>query len=179
VNAGAFSGRLWQDGDETGPMKIHIASTEREIAACFPAISILRPHLAEGEFVGRVRHQQEAGYRLIHTRHEGMVAAAAGYRILDFLAWGRVLYVDDLVTLPQFRGRGHGGALLDWMIAEAGEAGCDALHLDSGHGRHDAHRMYLNKGMRIGSHHFSLELAKGGALKEEGKGIGWADEDGG
>jgi GNAT superfamily N-acetyltransferase len=68
--------------------------------------------------------------------------------------------VDDLSTLPPARRRGHAQALLDWLAAEARRLGCDELHLDSGVGpdRAHAHRLYLNAGLRITSHHFARRL---------------------
>ena len=90
---------------------------------------------------------------------DGTVAAVAGFRVHDMLAFGRILYVDDLSTLPSARRRGLARALLDWCSQEAVRQGCDELHLDSGVGsdRQDAHRLYFNAGMRISSHHFSRE----------------------
>jgi len=93
-----------------------------------------------------------------YLRDSEAVVAAAGYRILEFLAWGRVLYIDDLITLPEKRGAGYAGALMDWMIDHAREQRCDEIHLDSGYQRHDAHRLYLNKGLQLGCHHFSMKL---------------------
>ena len=62
-----------------------------------------------------------------------------------------------LSTLPEARGQGHAGALLDWLLAEARARGCDEIHLDSGvqAERWDAHRLYLNHGYAITSHHFA------------------------
>jgi GNAT superfamily N-acetyltransferase len=84
----------------------------------------------------------------------------AGFRAGHSLAWGRHLYVDDLSTLPAARRRGHGRALLDWLVEEGRRLGCDQLHLDSGVGldRADAHRLYLNAGLVIASHHFARLL---------------------
>jgi GNAT superfamily N-acetyltransferase len=84
----------------------------------------------------------------------------AGFRVIRNLAWGDTLYVDDLSTHPDARRRGHAMALLEWCAAEARQLGCDELHLDSGVGpeREDAHRLYLNAGMRITSHHFARGL---------------------
>ena len=67
------------------------------------------------------------------------------------------LYVDDLSTLPQSRGRGHAGGLLDRLVEEAARLGCAELHLDSGVGaaRWTAHRLYMNHGLTIVSHHFA------------------------
>src|SRR5579871_4625838 len=139
-------------------MDILSATSDVEIAACYQTFKALRPHLIEKEFVSRVRRQQSEGYRLIYVAESKSVVAAAGYRFLEFLAWGRVLYVDDLITHPDKRGAGYGGALMDWLIAHGREKKCDELHLDSGYQRQDAHRLYLNKGLQLGCHHFSMKL---------------------
>lgn len=111
-------------------------------------------------FVARVDEvQRPEGYRLVGVFAEGdeEAAAVAGFRLGHNLAWGRFLYVDDLSTLPAARGRGHAGALLDWLLREAQRLGCDELHLDSGvqPERWDAHRLYLSYGYAISSHHFA------------------------
>ena len=101
------------------------------------------------------------GYRLAGSFDEGAeeASAAAGFRIVEMLAWGRALYVDDLVTLPEARGRGHADALFAWLDEEAERLGCDSFHLDSGVGpeRADAHRFYFRHGLRIASFHFARE----------------------
>ena len=86
--------------------------------------------------------------------------AAAGFRVGHMLAWGRYLYVDDLSTLPEARRRGYGRLLLEWLTEEARRLGCEQLHLDSGvtADRYDAHRLYLNTGLAITSHHFARRL---------------------
>ena len=139
-------------------MNILHATSEAEIAACFSVFKVLRPHLIEAEFIVRVLRQQSQGYRLCYIRDSQLVVASAGYRLLEFLAWGKILYVDDLITLPEKRGSGYGGALMDWLISHARDQGCDELHLDSGYQRHAAHRLYLNKGLQLACHHFSMKL---------------------
>lgn len=62
-----------------------------------------------------------------------------GDRRTVILAWGDVLYVDDLSTRERFRR-------------------CEAVYLDSGHHRHDAHRLHLGAGYEIRSHHFVKPL---------------------
>ena len=77
---------------------------------------------------------------------------------LQFLFCSKHFYIDDLSTLPQYRGKGYGSALLDFVINEAKSLGFDVVTLDSGHQRHDAHRLYLNKGFTISSHHFTKKM---------------------
>lgn len=144
---------------ETECMKIVPARTEREIRACYPVFSELRPHLSEEDFVGQVgRQMNNHGYEIACVMEGGRTVAAAGYRVAEFLAWGRILYVDDLVTATAERRRGYAGTLLDWLLREAEKRGCSQLHLDSGSQRHDAHRLYMSRKLRINGYHFSVEI---------------------
>ncbi|HEU0315741.1 MAG TPA: GNAT family N-acetyltransferase, partial [Solirubrobacteraceae bacterium] len=131
-----------------------------DTALAFRAMRELRPHWGEeAEFVRRVDElQRPAGYRIVGSFDPGSphAAAVAGFREGHNLAWGHFVYVDDLSSHPDARGRGHGGAVLDWVHEEAARLGVDDVHLDSGVGpeREDAHRLYFNKRYRIASYHF-------------------------
>ena len=139
--------------------KIAEALTLPEIARCFPVMRQLRTHFEdEKKFVEQVERQRAKGFRLAFLEDDGGVRAVAGYRMSESLFSGRFCYVDDLVTDAATRSLGHGGALFDWLVAEARAAGCGKLELDSGVQRFAAHRFYLTKRMIISSHHFSLEL---------------------
>jgi GNAT superfamily N-acetyltransferase len=130
----------------------------------FLAMKALRTHVAdEDDFVRWVDEvQRPEGYRLIGAfdAEESAAAAVAGFRVGNNLADGHYLYVDDLSTRPEFRRRGLGRALLVWLAREAATLGCDHLSLDSAVGpqRADAHRLYLNAGLRISAHHFERKL---------------------
>lgn len=139
--------------------EIHEAKSDADILCCFPVMNELRPHLLPDEFVARIRRQMAAGYRLAYIEENGEVRAVAGFRFFEMLAWGRSMYVDDLVSTEKSRGHGFGSKLIDWLIALARESGCDQFHLDSGVHRFAAHRFYLHKGMDITSHHFALKLS--------------------
>ena len=144
-------------------MEINLANAESAAAIlrCFPVMSQLRPHLAEEGFVERVLRQQAGGYHLGYLEADGEVRAVGGYRFFETLAWGRICYVDDLVTDAESRSQAFGRTLFDWLVARAREAGCDQFHLDSGVQRFDAHRFYLTRRMAISCHHFSLPLTGG------------------
>lgn len=139
-------------------MSISLALTDADIERCAPVMRQLRPHVPAEEFLGRVRLQQSGGYHLAYLEDDGRVVAVAGYRVMDNLYSGRVLYVDDLVTDDTVRSKGYGKQLLDWLIAQAREAGCQTFELDSGVQRFDAHRFYLTNRMIIAGHHFRLTL---------------------
>jgi GNAT superfamily N-acetyltransferase len=119
----------------------------------------LRPHLKADDFVERIRRQQDLhGYELIFIEEHGEPVALAGFRVAEFLAWGRVFYVDDLVTGSAARGQGHGSRLMAWLLEEARRRECDELHLDSGLQRFSAHRLYHSRRLEITCHHFAIRL---------------------
>ena len=127
------------------------------------ALLELRPHFASrADLVAQVDAQRASGYRVVASFENGAAdaAAAAGFWIRESLAWGRFLYVDDLVTRQALRGRGHADAVMAWMVEEMRGQGCAQLHLDSGVGpeRADAHRFYFRHRLRIRSYHFAREL---------------------
>ncbi len=140
-------------------MKIGQAGTDREIAACYPVMRELRPHVPENEFVSRVRRQEKSGYRLVAAEAEKEIVAVAGFRIGESLAWGRFLYVDDLVTSKKHRSKGYGAKLLLWLREYAVSENCKQLHLDSGLQREDTHRFYEREGMSKGGFHFVESLS--------------------
>ena len=126
---------------------------------CFDVMVELRPHLDRDTFLARVgRQRARAGYQIAFVETEVMIRSVAGFRMSEALAWGRYLYVDDLVTRQADHGKGYGSVLIEWLIGYARANSCDSFHLDSGVQRVDAHRFYLSRGMKISSHHFSMAL---------------------
>lgn len=140
---------------------IRLAKDDEEVRSCYAVMAELRPHLTPDDFLTRVKRQREiAGYELAYLRDEtdGEIKAVAGFRISESLAWGKFLYVDDLVSQSAARSQGYGGALFDWLVEYAKANNCDQFHLDSNVQRFAAHRFYLAKRMSIECHHFGLKL---------------------
>lgn len=148
-------------------MHIRVATTDVEITDCFPVMRELRPHIAEDQFLSRIRSQMNSGYRLAFVQDTDSVVAVAGFRVGENLAWGRFLYVDDLVTLPAHRSKGYGAKLRSWLMEVAATEGCQQMHLDSGIQRKDAHRFYEREGMAMASFHFVENVAPNPALQRD------------
>jgi GNAT superfamily N-acetyltransferase len=139
-------------------VRIRLAKKDDEIESCYSVMAQLRPHVTKDEFLTRVKRQAAiAGYQIAYVT-DGEVRAVAGFRISECLAWGRFLYVDDLISEASQRSKGYGGKLFDWLVNHAQEKRCDQFHLDSAVHRFGAHRLYLIKRMNIEAHHFGLKL---------------------
>jgi len=138
--------------------QVKFAQSEKEINDCWEVVQTLRPHLNQDHYLQQVKEMQQEGYHMLYIAGKDKVAAFAGYRNLYNLLFGRFIYVDDLCTLPEYRGKGHAGALLDYVKALAKETNKTAVVLDSGFQLNDAHRLYLNKGYKLSAHHFMLKF---------------------
>jgi len=136
-------------------MEIKIATTEKDILKCWDVLVALRPHLNKESFVPTIKEMITEGYTLAFIEEDAKAAAAIGFRYLQFLYNGKHIYIDDLSTLAASRGKGYAGKLLDYVADKAKEKGFKVVTLDSGYTRLDAHRLYLNKGFTLSTHHFS------------------------
>jgi GNAT superfamily N-acetyltransferase len=139
--------------------EIKIAESDEEIESCYDVVSELRPHIAREDFAPQVRRQMAAsGFRLVYLTDAGDVKAVGGIRVAEWLARGRSLDIEDLVATETDRSKGYGGKLFDWIVSYAKENDCREIRLVSHVTRYRAHRFYLNKGMIIDAHFFSMPL---------------------
>ncbi len=134
--------------------EVKLATTDLELLDCFTVMNELRPHLSKNEFIARVRRQQASGYQLAFCCDGDNPVCVTGFRVGENLAWGRYLYVDDLVTATAYRSKGYGTTLMDWLKEYAANNQCEQLHLDSGAQRKDAHRFYERENMSVTGYHF-------------------------
>lgn len=139
---------------------IGFAETDQEIENCYDVMAELRPHISRDDFLPQVRRQMLAsGFRLLFLSDNEKVKAVAGLRIAEWLARGKSLEIEDLVTTSADRSSGYGSRIFDRIVEIAKDEGCTEIRLVSHVTRFDAHRFYLRKGMRIDAHFFSMPLA--------------------
>ncbi len=141
-------------------MNILFATTDEQLLKCRKAILELRPHITADEYLEKAKLLVSEGAHMIYVDAEGDAPAVSVFRVNYYFYRGKNVYIDDLSTLPEARGKGYAGALLDFIKQYAIAQGCANIHLDSGYikERRDAHRLYLNKGYYLASHHFVLDL---------------------
>jgi GNAT superfamily N-acetyltransferase len=138
---------------------IKIAETDDEIINCFAVTAELRPHFkTEEEFLIQVKRQMaESNFRLVYLEENG-VKAVGGIRIAEWLGGGKYLEIEDLVATENDRSKGFGGELFNRIVDYAKHENCNQIKLVSHVRRYAAHKFYLNKGMIIEAHYFSMSL---------------------
>jgi GNAT superfamily N-acetyltransferase len=139
--------------------QIKIAKTDDEIRSCYSVMAELRPHFkTESSFLMQVEKQCENhSFQLVYLE-EDEVKAVGGIRIGEWLGGGKYLEIEDLVATENQRSKGYGGELFDWIVDYAKRENCRKIKLVSHVKRFAAHKFYLNKGMIIEAHYFSISL---------------------
>jgi dUTP pyrophosphatase len=105
--------------------------SDDEIRQAFGLMSALRDRIRAETFLPEVRRQQAQGYELVGGFLDGRLVALAGVRRTHTLARGEHLFVDDLVTAADDRGRGCGKAVMRWLAERAVADGIPRIHLDA------------------------------------------------
>jgi GNAT superfamily N-acetyltransferase len=148
------------------PYQVTIAEAiaDADIIATSDVMRTLRPNIPAESYLATVRRMMQTdGYRVVALRERDAVRAVAGYRLMEMLYCGRILYVDDLNTDEACRSRGFGRVLMDWLKSKAKESGCGQLHLDSGVQREVTHRFYFRERLTISAYHFRVAINNGSA----------------
>jgi ribosomal protein S18 acetylase RimI-like enzyme len=103
------------------PTVVRIEADE-DILATSSVMRQLRPHIKADDYLSVVRRMMKTdSYRQAAVRESDAVRAVAGYRFMEMLYCGKILYVDDLVTDEQTRSHGHGSRLLERLVNVAHE----------------------------------------------------------
>lgn len=141
-------------------IRIYHAETDDDIAATFDVMHQLRPHLDRAGYIPLIRGLMASdGFKLLVLADDGAVGAVAGYRLMNMLYCGRLLYVDDLVADERVRSRGYGAQLVARLKQEARAQGCSEVQLISRVIREQAHLFYVREGFGIECFHFRHRIA--------------------
>jgi GNAT superfamily N-acetyltransferase len=137
---------------------VAIAESEADLRRAGRVLRQLRTGFDEDRLLAQVKEQMQLGYRIAYVESGSDVLCVAGFVVGVKLAWGRHIYVDDLVTAEGRRSQGAGAQMIAWLIQHARQLGCAQLHLDSGVQRIAAHRFCLREGFDNSSRHFSMAI---------------------
>jgi GNAT superfamily N-acetyltransferase len=139
-----------------------LAKNDSDILSAFLVMVELRPHLSESQYLEQVKLQMLEGYQLLIASDKDLVVGVAGFLVNRKLAFGRHIYVDDLVTINNRRSKGVGKAIVNWLSEYAETHECNEIHLDSGVQRFSAHRFYFREKFHICSYHFKVTVSDEG-----------------
>lgn len=118
----------------------------KELVTVFEVLSQLRRELDYDEFEDLIYEMRSMEYKMLGIMEGEKLITYAGVAIQTNLYHKRHLFVFDLVTDEEYRGRGYGKVMLDYLDDFARIAMCENIVLSSGVHRENAHRFYENNG---------------------------------
>jgi hypothetical protein len=137
-------------------MEVTLADNQSDFQSLAVVMQQLRTQFPVSYIKKQMIEQMEAGYQIAYIEDKGEILCVVGFVFGQKLAWGKHIYVDDLVTNEQVRSNSAGATMIKWLKTHAKNNGCQQLHLDAGVQRYMTHKFYLREGFIIASHHFSI-----------------------
>lgn len=132
---------------------------EEEIEKCWEVISLLRPHLDQNNWIKIILEMMKnEKYSIAAIADENKFVAFAGYRMMNSLHSGHIIYIDDLCTLETHRGKGLATQLLDYVEDISRKMNLDAVVLDTDFHNNTAQKVYFKNGFKLVAVHLAHKL---------------------
>jgi GNAT superfamily N-acetyltransferase len=135
---------------------IRECKTQKDIESTYSIMKQLRPQLTPENYYSDVSSLiTEEKYRLFAAYDdENHCLGVVGFQQQNRLSLGKIIYIADLVIDEKYRSQGVGARLLEFVKQEAGRLNVDAIVLDSGLQRKQAHEFYMKQGYKAESYSF-------------------------
>ncbi|RAJ08905.1 acetyltransferase (GNAT) family protein [Chitinophaga skermanii] len=133
--------------------------TFEELAANYPLLQLLNPHLSQADYEEMLVHMLQHDYKQVAVLNERKeIIGLSGYWIGTKIYSGKYLEMDNVIVLPSYRSQGIGKILCHWMEEKAKAESCKCIMLDAYVVNKDAHRFYFREGFVILGFHMLKNL---------------------
>ncbi len=103
--------------------------TETLWLEALPIAQFLWPELRAESYVRCLMSMSAKGYLLWGIRSNGLLVGIAGVQEIELLARGRILWLFDMATHPEYQGNGFGAQMLSFLREYARSNGYSRLLL--------------------------------------------------
>ncbi|MBZ4035819.1 GNAT family N-acetyltransferase [Flavobacterium sp. 17A] len=137
-------------------MNLHIKelTTINEMMAQIETIKFLYPQLSIEKYESFLEEMLPHNYTQIAVFENEICLGLTGCWSATKLWTGKYLEIDNFVVNPEYRSKGIGKMLTDYMEKKAIELNCSSIVLDAFTGNFGAHRFYYNQGYVPKGFHF-------------------------
>jgi len=132
----------------------------KELDNAYNVLKQLRTTLLYKEFEDLIYDMRHMEYKMFGIMESDKLITYAGVAVQTNLYHKRHLYVFDLVTDEELRGKGYGEMMLEFLVDYAKVCMCENIVLSSGFSKEKAHKFYRNNGFKEKSFLFLKEVSK-------------------
>ncbi|AOC94675.1 MULTISPECIES: GNAT family N-acetyltransferase [Flavobacterium] len=135
-------------------LQIKELTTIDEMAAQINTIRFLYPNISLEKYKSFLSEMLPHNYIQIAVFEDDICLGLTGCWSATKLWTGKYLEIDNFVVNPEYRSKGIGKMLTDYVDKKAIELNCSSIVLDAFTGNFGAHRFYYNQGYAPRGFHF-------------------------
>lgn len=119
-----------------------------------PVLQVLYKDLDETGYAALLDDMLPLGYRMIAVYDGNKCVGISGVWIFTRFYSGRYIDMDNVVVLPEYRSKGVGQIMVDWLIEEGEKQNCQYAMLDAYVENFGAQRFYARNGFVPRGYHY-------------------------
>jgi GNAT superfamily N-acetyltransferase len=144
------------------PLKIVELTTVPEMLAQINVMKHLYPSLSLEKYESYLQQMVPHNYSQVAVFENEICVGLSGFWTAIKLWTGKYIEIDNFIVHPDYRSKGIGKLMTDYIDAKAKSEGCNAIVLDAFTGNFTAHRFYYNQGFEPRGFHFVKMLNEEG-----------------
>lgn len=131
---------------------------EEHLEDIFPLLRLLDGALTDEVLAARLNGMKSHNYECVGVYDTDTLIGISGLWILDKYYVGKHIEPDNVVIHPDYRGKGIGEKLMQWIYDYAKEQGCVASELNCYVSNHKGVAFWMKEGFRIIGYHMRKDL---------------------
>lgn len=143
-------------------MKLQVLTTVQEMLSQIETIKFLYPNMTIERYEGFLNDMIPKNYKQVAVFDGEACVGLTGFWFGTKLWTGKYLEIDNFVVHPDYRKKGIGKVLTDFIDERAKELECTCIVLDAFTGNFVAHKFYYNQGYVPRGFHFIKTIDENG-----------------
>ena len=148
--------------DNNLPMELKILTTTQEMLSQIEIIKFLYPNMTIERYEGFLLDMIPKSYKQVAVFDGEKCVGLSGFWFGTKLWTGKYIEIDNFIVHPDFRQKGIGKLISEFIDEKAKELQCTCIVLDAFTGNFPAHRFYYNQGYVPKGFHFIKTINENG-----------------
>jgi GNAT superfamily N-acetyltransferase len=133
-------------------------TTIPEMLAVFHVLAHMYPDMTYEEYASILPDRLSGGYRMLGVFDGDKCVCTGGFWVSFRFYCGKFIQLDNMVTLPEYRSKGVGKLVTDWIKETGKSEACERVLIDTYVENFEAHRFFFREGFIIRGYHLNYNF---------------------